>query len=89
MQPKSVFVRQANEPSLSEMQAILEHAERCLHCRATPCDSGSPCYEFTPGGVESCSALVWWNGQPILPETLRRWKEIVISYQTVPHRPDD
>ncbi len=71
------------------MQVILERAEGCLRCRVSPCASGSACYEFTPGGVESCSALVWWKGQPILPETLRRWKEIVISYQAVPHRPDD
>jgi hypothetical protein len=79
----------SREPTLEEMQALLERAERCLTCRAVPGDSGYPCYEFTPGGVEVCSDLPWWNGRPILPDTLRRWKELVAGYRAVPHRHDD
>lgn len=77
------------EPTVREMEILVARAERCLACTATPTPAGSPCYEFTPGGVEVCSELPWWNGRPILPETLHRWKEIVTSYQSVPHRPDD
>lgn len=80
---------QPREPSLSEMQEILESAERCLLCSATATSSGSPCYEFTPGGVEVCSAMPWWNGRPLTRETLQRWKQVVVSYQAVPRRPDD
>ena len=80
---------QTREPTLQEMELVVARGERCLKCVATPTPSGSPCHEFTPGGVEVCSELPWWNGKPILPETLREWKEIVISYQAVPHRPDD
>jgi hypothetical protein len=88
MQPSREYERHTAEPTLLEMQIILQQAEGCLNCRALPCDSGSPCFEFTPGGAEYCSALLFWNGKPILPETLRRWKEIVISYQAVPQLPD-
>lgn len=78
------------EPTYIEMKTIVERAQRCLNCDASsPCNSGSPCYEFTPGGVEVCSELPWWNGKPIMPETLREWKQVVTSYQAVPHRPDD
>lgn len=77
------------EPTVREMEILLARAERCLTCMATPTPAGSPCYEFTPGGVEVCSELPWWNGKPILPETLRQWKEIVVSYESVPHRADD
>lgn len=79
----------AADPTLPEMERLLARAERCLACKATPTSSDSPCYEFTPGGVEVCSELPWWNGKPILPETLRAWQELLISYQAVPHRPDD
>lgn len=79
----------SSQPTLVEMQAILQRSEGCLTCTAGPCNSGSPCYEFTPGGVEVCSALPWWNGMPIMPETLRQWKEIVAATQAVPHRADD
>ncbi len=77
------------EPTLAEMEQIVANAERCLTCNASACNSGSPCYEFTPGGVEVCSDLPWWHGRPVMPETLRAWKEIVRSYQAVPHRADD
>lgn len=77
------------QPGLPEMELILARAERCLACKATPTPTGEPCYEFTPGGVEVCSELPWWNGKPILPETLREWKEILVSYHAVPHRADD
>lgn len=79
----------SQQPTLLEMQNLVEKGERCLTCHAAPNNSGSPCYEFTPGGVEVCSQLPWWNGKPILPETLRQWKEIVTSYQAVPRRADD
>lgn len=81
--------RVSNEPTFVEMKAIVERAQRCLTCDATPCNSGSPCYEFTPGGVEVCSDLPWWNDKPVMPKTLREWKEFVTAYQAVPHRPDD
>lgn len=77
------------QPTLREMEVVVAHAARCLTCTAAATPTGSPCYEFTPGGVEVCSDLPWWNGKPILPETLREWKEIVASYQAVPHRADD
>lgn len=77
------------EPTLTEMKTILESAAECLTCTANACNSGSPCYEFTPGGVEVCAALPWWNGKPILPETLRQWKEIVASYNAVPRHSYD
>lgn len=77
------------EPSVVEMTSIVERAQRCLTCDATPCNSGSPCYEFTPGGVEVCSDLPWWNGKPVMPETLRNWKQLVTAYEAVPRRPDD
>lgn len=80
---------QSSEPTLHEMEVLVGRAERCLTCNATPTPTGSPCYEFTPGGVEVCSELPWWNGKPILPETLRQWKEIIAAYQAVPHHPDD
>lgn len=80
---------QSPEPTLVEMQTLVEQAARCLKCTAVPHDGQAPCYEFTPGGVEVCSDLPWWNGRPVLPETLRAWKEIVTSYQAVPQRADD
>jgi hypothetical protein len=80
---------QSVKPTLQEMELVIARGERCLKCKATPTSSESPCYEFTPGGVEVCSELPWWNGKPVLPETLREWKEILSSYQAVPHRPDD
>ncbi len=78
-----------SEPTVIEMQALVEKAARCIVCNGTPNNSGSPCYEFTPGGVEVCSELPWWNGKPIMPDTLREWKEIVAAHQAVPHRADD
>jgi hypothetical protein len=77
------------QPGLREMELLVERAARCLACTATATPTGSPCYEFTPGGVEVCSELPWWNGKPILPETLHEWKEKVVSYQAVPHRIED
>lgn len=78
-----------SEPTLDEMQEILKQSEQCLTCDTAVCNSGSRCFEFTPGGVEVCSALPWWNGKPIMPETLREWKERLVSYQAVPHRAED
>ncbi len=77
------------EPTLYEMELIVAQSERCLSCPAVAVPGGARCYEFTPGGVEVCSDLPVWRGRPILPETLREWKEIVTSYRAVPHRPDD
>lgn len=88
MQPLMQYDRHTQEPTLLEMEIILQRAEGCLTCSASACNSGAPCYEFTPGGAEYCAALPFWNGKPILPETLRRWKELVTSYQAVPHLPD-
>ena len=76
-------------PTVQEMEQILGHSERCLKCKSAFTPDGADCYEFTPGGVETCANLPWWNGKPILPETLRQWKEIVVAYQSVPHRADD
>lgn len=72
------------EPTIQEMELVLAHATRCLACQAAILPEGTGCYEFTPGGVETCSDLPWWNGKPVLPETLRRWKETVASYRAVP-----
>lgn len=80
---------EASEPSLYDLEILVARAERCLACTATPFPDGARCYEFTPGGVEVCADLLWWNGKPVLPETLRRWREMLISYQAVPHLPDD
>lgn len=77
------------QPTLCEMEIVVAHASRCLVCAAAAATNVCPCYEFTPGGVEVCADLPWWQGKPILPETLREWKEIVTSYQAVPHRADD
>jgi hypothetical protein len=77
------------EPSLAEMELLVAQAERCLRCVSAPVPGGERCYEFTPGGVETCSDLPWWNNKPVLPETLKKWKEIVVSYRAVPHRSDD
>lgn len=77
------------EPTIQEIEMLLAHAERCLNCMAIPTPDGDPCYEFTPGGVEVCSDLPWWNGKPVLPETLRAWQAILVSHQAVPHRADD
>lgn len=79
----------ANEPSLFELELVVARAERCFQCPAAAVPGGACCYEFTPEGVQVCCDLPWWNGKPILPETLRRWKETLVSYQAVPHRPDD
>lgn len=82
-------VANPQEPTLAEMERFVTRAQRCLDCPASTVPGGTSCYEFTPGGVETCSDLPVWNGRPILPETLRKWKELVVSYQAVPHRPDD
>ena len=78
-----------SEPTVQEMELLVAHCERCLTCAAAQTPAGADCFEFTPGGVEVCADLPWWNGKPILPKTLKQWKEIVTAYRAVPHRPDD
>lgn len=63
-------------PTLDEIRVIVRNAETCLTCNAGDCGtSGNPCYEFTPEGVQVCAQLPWWNGRPVLRETLLEWNE--------------
>lgn len=58
-------------PSLQEIKELLARAQQCLTCDA------SECHEFTPEGVDVCALLPWWNGRPVLRETLLEWNELV------------
>ena len=61
------------QPSVKEMKAILKQATRCLECDAPEC------HEFTPGGVEVCSELQWWNGKPLPKPELLKWAAMLAA----------
>ncbi len=59
------------KPTVQEMEEILKNAARCA-------DGDAPeCHEFTPGGVEVCAELPFWNGRPVTKVMLKEWEAIV------------
>ncbi len=64
---------QAKQPSLQEMAEILKNSAQCLDC------SAPECHEFTPGGVEVCAELPFWNGHPVTKSMLQEWQVLVAA----------
>lgn len=62
-------------PTIAEMKLILANSQDCLVCNA------EQCHEFTPEGVDVCARLPWWNGRPILRETLLEWADLVRRFE--------
>jgi hypothetical protein len=63
------------QPTLQEMQEFLNNAAHCLDCDAPEC------HEFTPGGVEACAELSFWNGRPVTKVMLKEWEAVVSAQQ--------
>jgi hypothetical protein len=59
---------QGKQPSLQEMAEILKSSAQCLDCDAPEC------HEFTPGGVDVCARLPFWDNKPVTRPMLREWK---------------
>lgn len=55
-------------PTRQEQEALLQDATQCLACTSLEC------HEFTPGGVDVCAKLPFWNGQPVPKAMLLEWR---------------
>ena len=64
---------QAMQPSVSEMAELLKNSAQCLTCNAPEC------HEFTPGGVDVCAELPFWNGRPVTRSMLLEWQVCVAA----------
>ncbi len=58
----------AKQPTLQEMQEIIQRAEQCLECDAPEC------HEATPEGVDVCADLPFWDGRPVTRPMLLAWQ---------------
>ena len=63
----------AVQPSAQEMAELLKNSAECLDCTAPEC------YEATPGGVEACAALPFWNGRPVTRSMLLEWQACLLA----------
>ncbi len=64
---------QVMQPSLQEMAELLKNSASCLDCTAPEC------HEFTPGGVDVCAELPFWNGRPVTRAMLKEWQAHVAA----------